>query len=277
MKAELDTARVDRPAPLHCDCVGDETKIGAGGPVLAFGRLGKGDAKISPQPFLQRLIGRNLLIAESQFEDPTLGVADKGGGKQNERRLAQHVGFVVLVPLQEPEREKEDVDAALPFGRLGVMVNGPQSLVQDLGRKGRLQSDSTLISLSRRRQTSNFGSCLLLWAASLRGGEAQRLAFARETAEQRIRINAKDLQGAAALRPARGVNEAIARAGLDELQSRLGEELLEMNIAGIAWIVLSGSLDRRDLAHISNPPLLNGFVMAFFEEPSNRHIQSVRD
>ena len=138
IKADLDALSIDRPAALRRDSRCDGAEIGAWQPVVRFRNIGEADAEIAAQTFLQRLVGSDVVVAEAKIERRPLAVAHEVDRQQDQRRLAQRVRSLVLVPAQKSEGEKEDVDAALFLGGLGVAVNCVQAFLQHLRREGRL-------------------------------------------------------------------------------------------------------------------------------------------
>src|SRR3981189_1844119 len=109
---------VDRPPPLGSNRSGNGIEVARRLPIFGLRNIGQGEAEIAAQPFLQGLIGGDVVLAKLQIEGRALGIATEVNRKQDKRRVARHVGFFVLVPSQETKSEKEDVDAALLLGGL---------------------------------------------------------------------------------------------------------------------------------------------------------------
>src|SRR3981081_535464 len=79
-------------------------------------------------------------LPEASDRGRPLGIATKVNRKQDQRRVARHVRFFVLVPAQESKGEKEDVDAVLLLGRLRVTLHGMEPLMEKPGRQRCLQT-----------------------------------------------------------------------------------------------------------------------------------------
>jgi hypothetical protein len=138
IKADLDAIGVDRPAALRRDGCRHGCEIRAREPGVRFGNVRQAEAEIAPQPLLQGLIRGDVVVAEGEVERRPLAVADEINRQQDQGRLTQGVGFIVFVPAQEAEREKQNVNPALLLGGPGVAVDSVNASLQDFRRERRL-------------------------------------------------------------------------------------------------------------------------------------------
>ena len=215
IKAKLDCIGVDRPSPLGGNRIGDRIEVTRWPPIFGLCNIGQGEAEIAAQPFLQGLIGGDVVLAKLQIEGRALGIANQGDRKQDQRRVARHAGFFVLVPAQETKGEEEDVDAALLLGGLRGALHPMQPLVQKPGRQRCLQTG--LVACPRGDRTRRFrGRRVAPHVRDFLGREnPQRLALANEIREDFIRCIAGEGKRARPLGSPRGMNEPVAGPGFD--------------------------------------------------------------
>src|SRR3546814_1644358 len=70
---------------------------------------------------LQREVRRRGFVTSLELEPVGGAAAIEADGQQHERGVARDVRGVAVVPAQQPDREKEDIDALLLFEGLGVI------------------------------------------------------------------------------------------------------------------------------------------------------------
>ncbi len=167
-EAELDPVAVERPAGLPGHSLGDRIKIDGRGPLLFLIDLRQDDAEILSEAFLQRQVGGDVFVARLQVIGGFALVADEFHRQQDQRRLAHHLRLGIFLPPQETHREKENVEALLLLGGLGV-VGHAQDAPRQRFRPSGVSSTSSRIRSSDMSVSATYSTSFGPSSSSLFG------------------------------------------------------------------------------------------------------------
>jgi hypothetical protein len=72
---------------------------------------------------LNRLVSREVIVTGAEVESRMPQVTSERNRDKDKRRFTHDLGLFVLIPAQESDREKQNVDALLFLGSLRVPMN----------------------------------------------------------------------------------------------------------------------------------------------------------
>src|SRR3546814_10867698 len=104
---------------------------------------------------LQREVRRRGFVTSLELEPVGGAAAIEADGQQHERGVARDVRGVAVVPAQQPDREKEDIDALLLFEGLGVIPDVAEPLLQPFRGEAGLEAEIAVDRKSTRLNSSH--------------------------------------------------------------------------------------------------------------------------